>query len=280
VQPNRPPARGRLRSRAWLLAAVAVLVVVGVGAAGFVYFFDQSVPAAVSLGSATSPTIAGGSAGATAAAVAVASAAPGSSAAGSTPAAGASAATGASSLDGTWTVDTSIGSFSDFTSSFVGYRVAEQLANVGATTAVGRTPKVSGTLTVSGTSITAVSITADLTALQSDRSMRDGQLHTQALQTDTYPTATFVLADPITLGHLPAEGETISVTAVGDLTLHGVTKRVSIPLQAKLASGVVTVVGSLPIAFADYSIAAPQSMMVLSVADNGTMELQLHFTKG
>jgi polyisoprenoid-binding protein YceI len=254
--------------------------VVGVGAAGFVYFFDQSVPAAVSLGSATSPTIAGGSAGAPAAAVAVASAAPGSSAAGSTPAAGASAATGASSLDGTWTVNTSIGSFSDFTSSFVGYRVAEQLANVGATTAVGRTPKVSGTLTVSGTSITAVSITADLTALQSDRSMRDGQLHTQALQTDTYPTATFVLADPITLGHLPAEGETISVTAVGDLTLHGVTKRVSIPLQAKLASGVVTVVGSLPIAFADYSIAPPQSMMVLSVADNGTMELQLHFTKG
>ena len=262
MQPNRPPARGRLRSRAWLLAAVAVLVVVGVGAAGFVYFFDQSVPAAVSLGSATSPTIAGGSAGATAAAVAVAS-----------------AVTGAGSLDGTWTVDTSIGSFSDFTSSFVGYRVAEQLANVGATTAVGRTPKVSGTLTVSGTSITAVSITADLTALQSDRSMRDGQLQTQALQTDTYPTATFVLADPITLGHLPAEGETISVTAVGDLTLHGVTKRVSIPLQAKLASGVVTVVGSLPIAFADYSIAPPQSMMVLSVADNGTMELQLHFTK-
>ena len=253
-----------------------MLVAVGVGAAGFVYFFDQSVPAAVSLGSATGA----GSAGAPAAAVAIASAAPGSSAAGSTPAAGASAATGAGNLDGTWTVDTSIGSFSDFTSSFVGYRVAEQLANVGATTAVGRTPKVSGTLTVSGTSITAVSITADLTALQSDRSMRDGQLHTQALQTDTYPTATFVLADPIKLDHLPAEGETISVTAVGDLTLHGVTKRVSIPLQAKLASGVVTVVGSLPIAFADYSIAPPQSMMVLSVADNGTMELQLHFTKG
>ena len=276
MQPNRPPARSRFRSRVWLVVAFIVLVAVGVGAAGFVYFFDQSVPAAVSLGSATGA----GSAGAPAAAVAIASAAPGSSAAGSTPAAGASAATGAGNLDGTWTVDTSIGSFSDFTSSFVGYRVAEQLANVGATTAVGRTPKVSGTLTVSGTSITAVSITADLTALQSDRSMRDGQLHTQALQTDTYPTATFVLADPIKLDNLPAEGETISVTAVGDLTLHGVTKRVSIPLQAKLASGVVTVVGSLPIAFADYSIAPPQSMMVLSVADNGTMELQLHFTKG
>ena len=280
MQPDRPPARGRFRSRAWLVVAFVVLVAVGVGAAGFVYFFDQSVPAAVSLGSATSPATGAGSAGAPAAAVTLGSAAPGSSAGGATAAAGASTATGAGSPDGTWTVDTSIGSFSDFTDSFVGYRVAEQLANVGATTAVGRTPKVSGTLTVSGTSITAVSITADLTALQSDRSMRDGQLHTQALQTDTYPTATFVLADPIKLDHLPAEGETISVTAVGDLTLHGATKRVSIPLQAKLANGVVTVVGSLPIAFADYSIAPPQSMMVLSVADNGTMELQLHFTKG
>ncbi|MDR3544580.1 MAG: YceI family protein [Candidatus Limnocylindrales bacterium] len=280
MQPDRPPARGRFRSRAWLVVAFVVLVAVGVGAAGFVYFFDQSVPAAVSLGSATSPATGAGSAGAPATAVTFGSAAPASSAAGSTAAGGTSIATGAGSLDGTWTVDTSIGSFSDFTDSFVGYRVAEQLANVGATTAVGRTPKVSGTLTVSGTSITAVSITADLTALQSDRSMRDGQLHTQALQTDTYPTATFVLADPIKLDHLPAESETISVTAVGDLTLHGATKRVSIPLQAKLANGVVTVVGSLPIAFADYSIAPPQSMMVLSVADNGTMELQLHFTKG
>ena len=78
--------------------------------------------------------------------------------------------------DGTWNVDTSIGSFADSTASFVGYRVQEQLASIGANTAVGRTPNVTGSLTVSGTKVTAVSITADLTALQSDDQRRDGQL--------------------------------------------------------------------------------------------------------
>src|SRR4051812_6188101 len=47
-------------------------------------------------------------------------------------------------LDGTWTVDDSIGSFTDFTGSFAGFRVQEQLAGVGAKTAVGRTPDVTG----------------------------------------------------------------------------------------------------------------------------------------
>jgi polyisoprenoid-binding protein YceI len=243
------------RSRRTLLVLV-VVVATGLALAaigGFVYFFGQSVPAAVSLATA--------------------------SPAGATPVA-ASAGSGSASLGGTWSVDPTIGSLSDFTDSFVGYRVDEQLVNVGATTAVGRTPKVSGSLTVSGTTITAATITADQPALQSDRSRRDGQLRTQAIQTDRYPTATFVLAAPIQLDHLPAEGETVSATAVGDLTLHGVTTRVSIPIQAKLSNEVVMVVGSLPIAFADYSITPPQSMLVLSVADGGTMGLQLHFTKG
>jgi polyisoprenoid-binding protein YceI len=203
-----------------------------------------------------------------------ASSAPGS------PSATASSATASSSLAGTWTVDTSIGSFSAFTDSFVGYRVAEQLANVGATTAVGRTPNVKGTLTMAGTSITAVKITADLSTMVSDRPMRDGQLRSQALQTDQFPTATFELTAPIQLGHVPADGETIKVTVTGNLRLHGVTKPVSIPLQAKLSGGVITVVGSLPIVFADYAMTPPQSMMVMSVADTGTMELQLNFTHG
>ena len=42
----------------------------------------------------------------------------------------------------------------------------------------------------------------------------------------------------------------------------------------------VTIAGSLPIAFADYAIAKPESMMVLSVEDSGTLEVQLQLTKG
>ena len=78
---------------------------------------------------------------------------------------------------------------------------------------------------------------------------------------------------------MPAEGEIIEVTATGDLTLHGVTKSVEIPLQARLESGVITVAGSLPIQFADYSIQQPQGMIVLSVEDHGILELQVHFSR-
>jgi polyisoprenoid-binding protein YceI len=182
-------------------------------------------------------------------------------------------------LDGTWTVDGSVGSFDDFSGSFVGYRVQEELVGIGASTAVGRTPDVTGSLTLDGSTITEASFEAGLTTLQSDSGMRDGQLGRQGLETDTYPTATFVLAEPIDLGGVPAEGATIQATAVGDLTLHGVTQRVEIPVEARLADGVVTVVGSLPIAFGDYGMTAPESMRVLSIDENGTMEFQLQFTQ-
>ncbi|HKJ56516.1 MAG TPA: hypothetical protein VJ978_11060, partial [Nitriliruptoraceae bacterium] len=54
--------------------------------------------------------------------------------------------------DGTWTVDTSVEEFSidDTAGTFVGFRIAEELSSVGSTTAIGRTPVVSGTVTLEG----------------------------------------------------------------------------------------------------------------------------------
>ncbi len=112
------------------------------------------------------------------------------------------------SLDGTWTVNTSIGTGAD--AAFVGYRVQEELASFGANTAVGRTSAVSGTFTLQGTSVTAATITADLSQLTSDAAGRDGQLRDQGLQTATYPTATFVLDQPIELGALPSDGQVVT----------------------------------------------------------------------
>ena len=187
------------------------------------------------------------------------------------------AATLSGGLEGSWSIDTSIGSFSDFSDSWVGYRVDETLAGNRANTAVGRTPDVSGTLAMSGTGITSVEITANLQSLKSDDDRRDGQLRRQALETDQFPQATFKLTSPIELGSVPADGGTISATATGELTLHGVTKTVEVPIQAHLSGNVVTVVGSLAIQFADYSINPPVSFAILSVEDHGTMEFQLHF---
>jgi polyisoprenoid-binding protein YceI len=187
---------------------------------------------------------------------------------------------GPDGLDGTWTVDTSIGSFADFSSSFVGYRVDETFTDQQANTAVGRTPEVEGSLVLDGSTLTSVEVSADLTSLESDDDRRDGQLGRQAIETDEFPTATFKLTRPVDLGSVPADGDTISATATGELTLHGVTKTVEVPIQARLSGDVVTVTGSIEIRFADYDIEQPTSFIVLSIEDHGIMEFQLHFRQG
>jgi polyisoprenoid-binding protein YceI len=179
----------------------------------------------------------------------------------------------AADLTGTWVI-------APGSDSFVGYRVREELATVGTFTAVGRTQNVAATLEFDGSAITAVDVTADLTALQSDNSMRDGQLKRQALETSTYPTATFVLTRAIDLDSVPAEGEPVAATAAGDLTLHGVTRSISIPLEGQLTKGFLIVVGALDITFADFGIKQPTSPAVLGVEDHGLLELQLIFQQG
>jgi polyisoprenoid-binding protein YceI len=195
-------------------------------------------------------------------------------------AAGASSDPVSGGIDGTWKVDTSITSSADSSTSFVGYRVQETLASIGGNTAVGRTSGVSGTMTIAGTKVTDVTIEADLTGLTSDDQRRDGQLRQRGIQTNQFPTATFKLTSPIDLGSVPTDGQEIKVTASGQLTLHGATKDVQVPLTSKLSGSVITVTGSLPIVFSDYGVEAPTSFAVVSIEDHGTMELQLFFSKG
>jgi polyisoprenoid-binding protein YceI len=244
--------------RSRLLNAFAALVVVAgaAGLYGLATLFLHPAPAAVSLDPGSNQPAAS---------------------AGALPSG--AAATPSGGLDGTWSIDTTIGSFSDFSSSWVGYRVDETLAGNRANTAVGRTPDVTGSLVLSGTQITSVEVRASTQTVQSDDSRRDGQLHRQALETDQFPEATFKLTTPIDLGTVPGDGQTINVTAAGELTLHGVTKAVQVPIEARLSGDVVTVAGSIAIEFADYRIDQPSSLIVLSVEDHGTMEFQLHFRK-
>ena len=247
----------RLPPRYAIPILIAVVAVALLGGAGLAYLFLHPSPAAVG----------------------VATAAPGSSTSSTAAPAGSPGPAGsvaAGSLGGTWNVDPSVGSFNysanDFSGSFVGYRINEQLANIGANTAVGRTPDVTGSLVVDGTSITRVDISADLSSLQSDDQRRDGQVGRLNLG-----TATFKLASPIALAALPADGASVDATATGDLTIHGVTKRVEIPVQAARSGDVVTVTGSVAIVFADYGVTPPTSFIAVSVEDHGIIEFQIHF---
>jgi polyisoprenoid-binding protein YceI len=163
---------------------------------------------------------------------------------------------------------------------FVGYRVTEKLvANVVESTATGRTDNVTGTLTIDGTTVNDVTVSADLRDLESDNSFRDGRIHGSGIESDRFPQAKFVLTEPITLPKIPEAGETITAEATGDFTLHGVTKRVTISIQGRWDGKDVQIVGKLPIAFDDYDITAPTAPAVASVDDHGEMEFQLFFVK-
>ncbi|MXV81164.1 MAG: YceI family protein [Chloroflexi bacterium] len=171
-------------------------------------------------------------------------------------------------LSGTWVL-------SGQGTSFVGYRIGEELANIGTATAVGRTGDVVVSLEFDGAVITSVVIEADLRTLKSDQSFRDGALRTRGIETDTYPFATFVLTEPISIDALPTGEEALSRTVQGTLDLHGVTNPVSIALEGQYVDGLVVVVGSTEIALADYDIEPPTGFRVLSIDDVGIMEFQL-----
>lgn len=232
--------------RLWKWLVLGVVVVVGLGFAGW-YFFLKSDPEPRAAIKETPVVTEDTAAGDTAS---------------------------SSALDGTWTVTPGN------PQNFVGYRVTEKLfANISESEATGRTDNVTASMTIDGTSVQDVTVTADLRDLTSDNSFRDGRIKSDGLESDEFPEAKFVLSEPVTLSAVPAAGDTIKAQATGDFTLHGVTKKVTIDLEGRWDGKQVQVVGNLPIAFSDYGITAPTAPAVASVDDHGEMELQLFFDK-
>jgi polyisoprenoid-binding protein YceI len=227
--------------RGWLLSGLAALVVaLGVAYGAFAVVAGGSSPAPLSLNSTKS---------------------------------GSQAAVG--HIAGSWTVGAG---------SVAGYRVHEKLAVLPAPSdAVGRTSDVTGQATVvnSGSThtVSAASFTVRVSTLASDRPMRDQRVHTLGLQTDTYPTATFQLAQPVTLPADAASGKVVKVTATGPLTLHGVTRTVSIPLSVQLSGSSFDVAGSISFPWSEFGMTPPNYGNFVTVADTATMELALHLTK-
>ena len=73
---------------------------------------------------------------------------------------------------------------------------------------------------------------------------------------------------------MPRDGVVTKYAATGDLTLHGTTHAVSIPLAAQRVGNVIEVQGILTIAFADYGIDNP-SFGPAHVGNRGQLEFVL-----
>jgi polyisoprenoid-binding protein YceI len=249
-----------MTTRTKLLIGAAAIALVGAGAGGAWWFLKDDAPAEVSLDAAVE-SVAGADSG-------------------SGSAEDGSATRTVDGIEGSWVVDTETGEF-DFesaTGTFAGFRIEEELAAIGSTTAVGRTGDVTGSITIEGSALTAASFDVDMTTITTNQSRRDDRVQ-DALETADHPTGTFTLTEPVELGEGAASGEPVAVTAVGDLTIHGVTRQVEIPLEAQLVDATVVVTGSLDLTFSDFDVEVPDSQVVVSVEDHGVMEMQLLLTR-
>jgi polyisoprenoid-binding protein YceI len=179
-------------------------------------------------------------------------------------------------LAGTWSVADG---------SVVGYRVREQLGNVTALSdAVGRTSAVTGSATVEATTdsvkVTAASFEADLSQLTSDDNRRDNRIRSIGLESSQFPTATFKLTSAVDVPAAALSGSAVDVSLTGDLTIHGVTKSVTIAGKAQLNGDRIQIVASLTFPFSDFGMSPPNIAGFVSVQNDATMEVLLSLAKG
>ncbi len=231
--------RRQHRARRWLIAAIVVVIVLAVGIP-FVYIHFIEGSTPAKLALPPSTT--------------------------SGTAAG-SASTG--NVDGQWHVGPG---------SVVGYRVQEVLIGQH-TTAVGRSTKVSGSITIAGTDVTAGTFTVDMASVVSDQSQRNASFDGRIMDVAQYPTAALKLTAPIALGTIPAVGATGTYRATGDLAMHGVTRSVSFTVSAEHTATGIDVLADIPIEFSGWNIQNP-SIGFVTAASTGTLEALLYLTTG
>ena len=180
---------------------------------------------------------------------------------------------GAAGPDGAWQV-------SGDGSSFVGYRVNEQLAFLNSPNqAVGRTKAVTGTMEVTGDTVEQVRIEADLTQLTSDEPRRDNAIRQRGLESERFPTATLELAEPIRLASTPAQGEEIRGQGTGRLTVHGVTREIDLDLRGRWTGETIQVAGQLPVKMSDFQIEPPRFGPVVAIEDSMALDINLVFER-
>ncbi|GAA1810467.1 MULTISPECIES: YceI family protein [Brevibacterium] len=174
----------------------------------------------------------------------------------------------AGSIAGQWT----IGEGSE-----AGYRVDEVL-NGEDVTVVGRTPDVTGDITIDGSELTAGTVSVDLRTVTTDSSRRDNYFSGQAIDTNANPEATFTATGPVDLTALSDSGSA-EIDIPGTLEINGQTQEATAQTTATRADTGLSVVGAIDVTWQDYGV-EPPNLGFVSVEDAGVVEFSLALTQG
>ena len=133
---------------------------------------------------------------------------------------------------------------------------------------------------MSGLALIARKLGASVTGSDKSTSTYLLPLQTLGIESAQFPHATFVLSSPVTLPATATSGAEISVSLHGSLTIHGTTKTVSIPVQARLTGSQIEVVGSITFPWGEFNMQAPNVDGFVTVDSTDTMEFDLFLKHG
>jgi len=161
------------------------------------------------------------------------------------------------------------------------YFADEKLASLPLpSTAKGTTRDISGTfyLTPDGLALDQSqpsTFSVNLKTLTSDKAMRDRRVQTMGLETDTYPTATFTIANVTGYDATRPAGEEQDLQVTGTMDLHGVQKELTWEVKARREGDVITALATVEFKYADFNIPILNIAGFVSVQDSVTLQVQI-----
>ena len=136
--------------------------------------------------------------------------------------------------------------------------------------AIGTTHSVTGNFKVqtgSSPTVEGMNIQVDLRTLQTDSTMRDNYVRRNALQTDTYPYATFVSVSTQGLPSSYSDGQTVHFQLTGNMTMHGKTNKEVFDVQGKVVGNTITGTATSTIYMTDFGI-QPPNLANIAISQN------------
>lgn len=115
-----------------------------------------------------------------------------------------------------------------------------------------------GSLSVDGDKLTGGRVEVNVSTVKTDSAKLDGHLQSpDFFNVAAFPSATFVSTEIKAGAPADSKLEGANSTIIGDLTLHGVTKRLEVPAKITAGAGAATVKTEFVINRQDFGIAFP-----------------------
>jgi len=120
-----------------------------------------------------------------------------------------------------------------------------------------------------------VNLVIDLTTYDSANERRDTTVISSALETKVYSTASFESAR-IEKVEVVVPGAVGSATVVGNLSLHGTTRQINVPVRLSLSpEGQLTADGEVTFPYTDFGVKVPRLAFVFPAGDQVTVKFRI-----